>query len=150
VVTPALVKAAKIAAQRVAGAQSDASCTNFRHGLVDELQSTENKADTRANFPLTSPLEGVKTHSFFDSFRVSRLAESPGLKRVHCSAPAAQGGRGAATVNSKLLVEAKLESVKGKTESRGFDRFIRLAVSPESKQDRSSRAQARMSRSARI
>jgi len=50
------------------------------------------------------------------------LAVSPGLKRVHCSAPAAQGGRGTATVNSELLVEENKKPVKGKSESRDVER----------------------------
>jgi len=61
------------------------------------------------------------------------LAVSPGLKRVHCSAPAAQGSRRTATVNSKLLVEENRKPVKGKSESRDVERLFRLVVSPESK-----------------
>ncbi len=109
-------------------------CTRFRHPPVDELHLVENKPDKVAKKELTYKMLVVKTHSFFDSFQgFSRLAANPGLKRVHCSAPAAQGSRGAATVDSELLVEKNKRQVKGKSESRGVERLFRLVASPESK-----------------
>jgi hypothetical protein len=36
---------------------------------VDELHSAENKANKTRQFLLTSKMTGVKTNSFFDSFR---------------------------------------------------------------------------------
>jgi hypothetical protein len=65
-------------------------CTNSGHGPVDDLHSAENKGDKVTLILLTSQIGGVKHNRSLTVSKVFRLVASPGLKRVHCAAPAAQ------------------------------------------------------------
>jgi hypothetical protein len=50
-------------------AESDVlSCTIIGHSPVDGMQSTDSKGDKSVQISLTVKIEGVKRHSFFDTF----------------------------------------------------------------------------------
>ena len=65
-------------------------CTNFGHAPVDVLHSVENKGNKTSVIYVDFKNGRSKTNSFFDSFRgFPGWLVSPGLKLIHCSAPAA-------------------------------------------------------------
>jgi hypothetical protein len=63
------------------------------HPPVDALHSLENAPHTVLNFPLTLKIEGVKTQSFFDTFKVFPIGVASGAQAKSPSASQDAAGR---------------------------------------------------------
>ena len=81
------------------------ACTKLRHGPVNGLHSVDSAVDTSARFLLTGTIEGVKRHSFFDTFPSFSgwccVRGSSQVTLTHC----ANGEGRPVRVYSKALVE---------------------------------------------
>ncbi|MDR3747748.1 MAG: hypothetical protein P4M04_06305 [Acidobacteriota bacterium] len=106
-------------------------CTRFRHTPVDELHSIENTRDKVSLKSLTSKIEGVKTHSFFDNFagffRIGREAETESSPLQRALRREARRYYDGSERTAQLRGNNKVESVEGETESRGVERIFRFS-----------------------
>src|SRR5215468_4530340 len=96
-----------------------ADCTKIRQRLVNGLHSIDSARDINACFCLTVKIEGVKTHSFFDTFpSFSGWCGVRGSSKIAFTNCKVSKGR-SARVYSKALVE------ENRSPSRRQDRVPR-------------------------